>query len=366
MMRKLTLISICIGAGLLISCDENGNLDKTNDFDQGPLLENLGNNLILPAYEHLVEANEALSDAFVLLETDPNETTLNDFRDQLKMARLAWQACTPYQFGPAETHSLSNELNIYPVDQAQIHQNINSGSYDLSTLSNIDAKGYQAIAYLVYGDPEAQEDVLNALSEARLKYIEDVINRIHTKSLEVYTAWKADGGNYISEFTAEDALGVDVGSSVGKLINALSRDFERNTRDGKIGIPVGIRTLGEPIPKSSEAYYAGYSVDLLVSNIEAYQTLYFGGNGIGLDDYLEAVGGTTTGNDDLNQTITSQFEKIEEAIGKISDPLPLAIQNQKADVEMIFIEMQIMIALFKTDMSSTLGVVITYQDNDGD
>ena len=365
-MKKLTLILFSVGAGLLISCNENGALDKTNDFDQQPLLENLGNNLILPAYEHLTQANEALSDAFVLLKVDPNSTTLDDFRSKLKSARLAWQACAPYQFGPAETRSLTNELNIYPVDQTQINQNISSGSYDLSTLSNIDAKGFQAISYLVYGDPDAQEDILSSLSAERLQYIEDVLTRISTTSSDVYNDWKEDGGNYISEFSAEDALGVDVGSSVGKLINALNRDFERNTRDGKIGIPVGIRTLGEPIPTSSEAYYAGYSVELLVANIEAYKSLYFGGNGIGLDDYLEAIGGTTIDNADLNQSIATQFENIESAIGKISDPLPQAIQSQKEDVEMVFAEMQIMNALLKTDLASTIGVVITYQDNDGD
>ncbi|MEQ8555784.1 MAG: imelysin family protein [Cyclobacteriaceae bacterium] len=361
-MKRLTLISFAIGAGLLISCNE-GALDKTNDFDQRPLLENLGNNLILPAYEHLTEANEALSDAFALLKAAPNATTLEDFRSQLKNVRLAWQACAPYQFGPAETRRLTNELNIYPIDQTQINQNISSGDYDLSTLSNFDAKGFQAISYLVYGDPESQQDILSSLTEGRLQYIEDLLTRISSTSLDVYNDWKED---YLSEFVAEDALGVDVGSSIGKLINALNRDFERNTRDGKIGIPVGIRTLGEPIPKSSEAYYAGYSVELLEANIQAYETLYFGGNGIGLDDYLEAVGGTTIDNADLNQSIISQFEKIESAIGKISDPLPQSIENQKADVEMVFIEMQIMNALLKTDLSSTLGVVITYQDNDGD
>ncbi len=365
-MKKLTFVLLATVTGSLFSCDENGNLDKTNDFDQLPLLENLGINLILPAYEHLAEANKALSDAFVLLKADPNETTLGDFRDQLKIARLAWQACTPYQFGPAETRSLTNELNIYPIDQVQINQNISSGDYDLSTLSNLDAKGYQAIAYLVYGDPEAQEDILSSLTADRLQYIEDVLTRINTTSQNVYADWKDDGGNYLGEFIAEDALGVDVGSSVGKLINAMNQDFERNTRDGKIGIPVGIRTLGEPIPRSSEAYYSGYSVELLEANIAAYKNLYFGGDGIGLDDYLKAVGGTTTGNEDLNQTISQQFDKIEVATEKISDPLPAAIQNQKTDVEMIFAEMQILVALLKTDMSSTIGVIITYQDNDGD
>ena len=150
------------------------------------------------------------------------------------------------------------------------------------------------------------------------------------------------------------------------MINALSKDFERNTRDGKIGIPVGIRSLGEPIPESVEAYYGGYSVELLSANIDAYEQLYFGGQGVGFDDYLEGIGAATTGNENLNQEIAEQFEKISAAIGNIADPLPLAIQNQKGDVEKVFAEMQGLLVLFKTDMASSIGVVISYQDNDGD
>lgn len=366
-MRKLMVwVGFLWLGGALVSCDPNGGLEKINDFDQAPFLQNIGENIILPAYENLALETTRLAESVQGLRANPNAETLGAAQEQLKTARIAFQACTPYQLGPAQTFDLTNELNIYPVDQSQIEANIESGQYDLSTLSNLDARGFPAVEYLLHSGFD--EELLENLTSERLTYLSDLMARMVTVVDQVLAGWEPDGGNYLGQFTSESALGVDVGSSTGQLINAMNLDFERNTRDGKIGIPVGIRSLGQAIPERSEAYFAGYSLELLQANMEAYQLLFSGGSegGIGFDDYLRAIGASTTGNEDLAETIESQFQKIDAAIAVIADPLPDAIANQKTEVERIFAEMQVLVVLFKTDMASSLGVIITYQDNDGD
>jgi len=57
---------------------------------------------------------------------------------------------------------------------------------------------------------------------------------------------------------------------------------------------------------------------------------------------------------------------VQNAISLVNDPLIDAIANQKTQVETIFAEMQGLVILFKTDMASSMGVIITYQDTDGD
>ena len=42
------------------------------------------------------------------------------------------------------------------------------------------------------------------------------------------------------------------------------------------------------------------------------------------------------------------------------------IINNQTQVEAAYAELQKLIVLFKVDMPSRLGVLITYQDNDGD
>lgn len=359
------LIAVILPGLFLISCNNGNPFEKVNDFDQKPLLENIGHNLILPAYEALVEANSALANAVYSFVESPTASTLAEARIQLKSARMGWQRCTPYQFGPAEMHGLSAELNIYPVDQNQIELNVSSGDYDLSAFNNSDAKGYPALGFLLYGE-EISDNEISSMTENKGQYLKDIVDRITETTNKVYSDWTMAEGNYISTFTSEDALGVNIGSSVGKLVNAFNQDFERNTRDGKVGIPVGIRTNGTPVPDRAEAYFAGYSVELLRANLETYQALYLGGEGVGFDDYLKEIGAATTGNEDLSEKITLQLEAILNAANSIGDPLPEAISQDKEKVQELWAEMQALVVLFKTDLASSIGVVISYQDNDGD
>lgn len=362
-MRKLfTLLFLPV---MISSCTSDGDLlGKMNDFDQGPMLENLGNNLILPAYKKLTEKAEALNASIQALAADPSAVNLASARTNLKEARLAWQYCSPFQFGPAETYALSGVLNIYPIDLNQIERNLEEGTYDLSTLSNADARGFQTLGYFMYSSEMTDEELVTAFTSEQLEYVKAVSSQIAAAASAVYTAWTAEGGNYIGTFTSEDSYGVNVGSSVGKLVNAMNLNFERNTRDGKIGIPAGVRSLGEPILTATEAYYAGYSVELFEANMDAYYELYKGGDDVGIEEYLKAIEATTTSNEDLSEKIDSQFQVIQGV--SLSDPLTDQITNDIDPVLQVFAEMQRLIVMFKTDMASSMGVVITYQDNDGD
>ncbi len=366
-MKKLGLGIVIAGATVLQACTSgNDLLDKMNDFDQGPMLENIGSSIILPAYQSLAKESESLDVAIQSLVSGPSEENLIAARTALKSTRLAWQACTPYQFGPAESINLSGVLNIYPVDTLQIENNIESGSYDLTTISNADARGFQSLGYLLYTPGLTDAEIVSSITANRGRYLQDIANEIALASATVYQEWNVQGGNYLAEFTSEDAYGVNVGSSVGKLVNAMNKDFERNSRDGKIGIPVGIRTLGEPVFHAIEAYYAGYSVELLQANIDAYHKLYEGNDNVGIEEYLKAIQATTTDNTDLSEKINAQFSSIETAANALSDPLVEQIENDKTAVELVFAEMHRLVVMFKTEMASSMGVVITYQDNDGD
>ncbi|REE00450.1 imelysin family protein [Marinoscillum furvescens] len=362
-----SLAHILFVAVIFTACDTDTDiLGKMNDFDQGPMLENFADDLILPAYQNLAEQTASLQSDMEAFTSEPTLDLLTDVRVSLKAARLAWQDCAAFQFGPAEANNLSGILNIYPVDTRQIEQNISSGSYDLRTLANADARGFQALGYLLYSEDLSDEELIASLSANRTQYMDNLAAQIAEVSATVLAEWSAEGDNYQAQFTSESSFGVDVGSSVSKMVNALNLNFERNTRDGKVGIPVGIRSLGEPVLHAVEAYYAGYSVELLNANLQAYYQLYTGGEGTGFDDYLKGIEATTTENEDLADRIDQQFQVVLSAAAQLQDPLPAQIQSNKEAVEHLFAQMQQLVVLFKTEMASSMGVVITYQDNDGD
>lgn len=350
--------------------DGNDPLDKVNDYDQTLLLENLGENIIYPSYQELTETAAKLDQSIESFSEDPSLQTLTEVREALKSTRISYQWVAPYQFGPAEQLGLNAELNLYPVDENQIESNITEGNYDLGVLSNQDARGFQAIAYLLYSEGSTDEEIVNSFDdEGRMQYLVDLSARILEKAQDAENRWSPTGENYLSEF--KTGTGVDAGSSIGLLVNAMNQNFERNTRDGKLGIPIGIRTLGEPVLGNIEAKYAGYSLELLLENLKSYSNLYHGitrtnNDSEGFEDYLEAIDALDASNQSLHEVISNQWSIIISGTDSFDDPLEDQISSRQNELEELFAEMQKMVVYMKTDMASALGVVITYQDNDGD
>lgn len=369
-MRHISLVILLFGMLALVgisSCGEDGGGATGNDFDQQPLLDNLANNLILPSYGAFTTASADLVTALETLDRELTIGNLADAQAQLAITQEVWQGCALYQFGPAETSGLSSVTNLYPIDDNQVEQNIQNGGYDLTQVSNFDARGLPTIEYLIYGSNLTAEETLVRLNDgSRMNYLLEVARLIANTAEITRNTWDSSGGNFIGDFTSTEALGVSAGSSIAQLLNAVIQYYERNIRDGKVGIPVGIRSLGEIIPENVEAYYSQNSLPLLRESMLQFRKMYTGDTGMGFDDYLVALGAVSTDNEDLPAAIEDQFSIILMAIDQINEPLSEAIVNDKSAVEQVFAQMQELATLMKTDMSSQIGVGITFQDSDGD
>ena len=362
-MQKITLFLFIVLS--LFSCKEDNNSE--DDFDRAALLNNLGDNVILPRYQNLkVESND-LDAALLNFKNDVSQTNLEALRTQFKNTYFAWQSCTSFEFGPAAIQVLRSLINTYPIDTSKINNNITSNSYNLGTVSNIDAIGLPAVDFLLYGKFASDADYLNyyANNSNALTYLEAVINQIDDAINTVTSEWNS---SYITTF--KNANGTDIGSSLGLLINEINLDFEKFTRDGKVGIPLGIRSLGVIQLDKAEAFYSDYSLELCKENVKQLQNLFNGVspqgiNGIGLDDYLDAIKATSNG-ENLSDVINDQFNEINTALAQLNNSIPTEIQNNQAQVEDVYNKMQQIIVLLKVDLTSSLGVLISYQDNDGD
>lgn len=355
-------------------CDSgsSGGGDDVDDFDRAAMLENLADNVIVPAYADARSSVEALEAAIAAFESDPTIAGLAGVRSALKTARIAWQRVNMFQFGPAESTALKASVNTYPVDTARIESNIDSGSWTLGTIDNRAAAGFPAIGYLVHPIETADEDVVAAFTSGthasdRMAYLVDNAAFVRGAIESTADAWTPGaGGAFRSEFLSASNSGTDVGSSLGMLANALVLHIERFLRDGKIGIPAGVRSAGVPRPTSTEAFYGGYSTELAIANTFALKRTVFGTStagtpGPGLDDHLEALGAG-----ELSDEIKSAFDEAIAALEELDDPLSTQIASDVDPVLTTFTELQDVVVLLKADMTSILGVTITFQDNDGD
>ncbi len=355
------------------ACDSVGSSDSDNgsDFDRVALLQNYGSDIILPSYETLAaDVADLRVSAEAFVET-PSQETLADVRADLKAARMSWQAASLYQFGPAESLTLRSALNTYPTDTERVDSNIASGEYTLGSISDQAAGGLPALGYLLHDASATDADIIAAYTDganadSRGTYLLENIDFIQENVDQVVTEWSPDGEDYLGMFTSEANAGTDVGSSLGMLINAYVKHYERFLRDGKIGIPAGVRSAGVPRPSSTEAAHGGYSLELAIANMRAFKRLYLGEtvdgqDGPGIDDNLQARGAG-----ELDTEIVSALDATISALQDLNDPLANQIETNKDPVLEAFQEMQRVVSVVKADMTSVLGITITFQDNDGD
>jgi predicted lipoprotein len=164
--------------------------------------------------------------------------------------------------------------------------------------------------------------------------------------------------------TFVNSLSTDVGSSIGFLVNQVNFELDY-LKNAKVGIPLGKKTLGISMPEKCEAYYGKQSVQYALETLKAIERVYNGGSGKGFDDYLDHLGAEYNGGS-LNGAIQNQFSVAKSKLSAIPDPLSAQITSNPAIVDAAYAELMKLLVLLKTDMPSSLGVIITYQDGDGD
>jgi predicted lipoprotein len=195
-------------------------------------------------------------------------------------------------------------------------------------------------------------------------YLAAVVADIRFHAVNVADQWN---GGYLGTFKGN--LGTDVGSSTSLIVNELNRDLEI-IKTASIGIPLGKQTFDAPLPGKSEGYFSGLSQTLMKAGLAALSAIYEGqapgaAEGYGLHEALAAVEADYHGGD-LGDAIRQQFSAALSALDAVPEPFSAAVVSSRPSVEAAYLEIQKLVVLLKTDMASTLSILITYTDADGD
>jgi len=374
-MKKNILISLFSVAAcmtiILISCSKSntGSTPPPNNGGTDETLVNIGTNIIVPSYQQLSTNAATLDAAVSAFNTNPTLTTLADAQNAFKSAYKSWAAVSEFEFGPATDLFLTTHFtNAFPTDTVTIINNINGASYAIDGLGNYAAQGFPAIDYLLFAygnDAALARFSTNANASGAKQYLATLTSSLKTKSAAVLNKWSASGGNYLDKFNK--ATGVDAGSSLSLLVNALLLDFDVNLQNYKIGIPIGLYgpSVLPKSPTKVEGYYSGLSSQLLIAQVQACQNIYLGGSGSGLDDKVAATN-AQKGEGTLNNAMKSQWATLITKMQALPEPLSAGVENESPAINDAFTEVRKMTVMLKVDMSSALGVKISFQDDDGD
>lgn len=385
--RAHLVLTIFLVATVFVGCKKRGCLDPNAlnydsqaqvednsctyaDFNRAEMLENLCENYIIPAYNNF---NVQTSNLNNLATAFSNERSLENFvamKNQWREALLVWQDVSFIDFGPAEFIVLKNQVNLFPVDTVLINSNISNGGYNLEHSSNNVAKGFQALDFLLNQPNLSDSEHVNYFvnDDDATSYVLDITTNLRESSQSVVDNWSTYRSNFKDNNSSNAA-----GSSVSNLVNGLCSYYETYIRKGKIGLPLGVFNgfSQQEMPELVECYFYQQSLPFAYRAVESMKK-YINGqsysdntNGLGLDDYMDHVG-ATSGSVNLSVDINNQIDKILTALLAINDPLSNEILTNKDDVVACYSKLQELVPLMKVDMTSALGVLITYQDNDGD
>lgn len=369
--RSLILLPLSLCVVFLLDCckkDDDKNSNTVDDFDRQAMLENVTNNYIVPAYANYENKTGALHEKSKDFTSSPSVENLTSLREVWKEALLAWQDVAFLEFGPAQEILLRSQTNVFPIDTALVKANI-EGTFDLASVSNYKAKGFQAIDYLLHLPGKTTQEIVAFFEDSNSKkYLKEVCEELHDNSEQVSSKWTAYKTQFIANNTSNGQ-----GSAMGLMVNALSSHYETYVRKGKVGLPSGVFNgfSKQAMPGHVEALYYGKSLPFAnrsIASIKKYfNGIHFstGSNGQGLDDYLTH---TATEKDGklLATQIENQFAEILTALSKISDPFSDPSVLSSTSVSDTYQAMQKLVILIKIDLTAALGVLISYQDTDGD
>jgi len=366
--KTFTLLSAgSLFLGLLLSGCSSDNSSEP-DFDRQELLENYASRLIQPAFQDMETQATQLENRVKQFTENPTFETLSEARNGWSDAYTQWQRANAYNFGPAGESgvrkTLIEEIGTWPVAEDKVEAAILAEDHSLAGFDR-DARGFLAMEYLLFGKSSSDAEVVDQFiqSESRRDHLEALSSDLLTRIAQVASEWPS----YEQDFITND--GTDVGSSVSQLYNEWVKSFE-SVKNFKVGLPAGKRPgQTQPEPQLVEAYYSGSSLSRIKTHLQAIEDIYYGGSpgnrsNASLKTYLENV----VGGAELVADTEAQWAKVMTALEAVptDQTLQELIAAEDPRVDALHTELQKHTRFFKSDMSSLLGIAITFSSGDGD
>ena len=356
-MSKKIYFAVLFMALFFSNCD-NSNGGLSDSFDRKSMLQAYAAYIIRPAFDQLQVKVNDLHTAFVQYEAAQNTPNLEQVKTSLAGAYGAFQQANAFNFGPAGENGtkkgLVEEIGTFPVNTALTETFITNNDYSLNNF-NRDTRGFAALEYLLYFDANG------TLSDnaTRRAYFRAVLNHIMARVADVKNGWET----YATAFV--DNNGTDAGSSTSMLYNEFVRSFEA-IKNFKVGLPAGKRPgQTAPAPELAEGYYSGQSLDLLKAHLAAIDLIYHGNANVnGFDAYLNSI----TGGTELVAATEAQWAKVNAVLNNIptDQPFNVLLAQNHPMIDSLHTELQRHTRFFKSEMSSIMGIAITFSSGDGD
>ena len=348
------------------SCDDPAG-PVGQGYDRKAMLEFTAKNTIIPLYGDMYQAVKSFESTLQSFAENQNEQNALELRNSWRRMAEAWQYVVFFDFGPAQMSdgSLFQNIGTFPASALKIESSINAKDTSFRNFDR-DSRGLYALEYLIFKDSAS---FIQSIKDQpfKLAYMKAVSRNIVTRVETVLNQWQ---GVYGTAFINND--GAQAGSSISELYNAFVFHFEV-MKNYNLGLPMGKRAgQVSSEPSKVEGYYSGFSTALLQAKYTALRHLWFGYARLSLATSLSPNGFkeyilSVENGPRLAQDTELQWNVIGTGISTIDAQVPLhtMIIGQSSQLEQIFLEMTKHTRFIKSEMSSLLGISLTYASGDG-
>jgi len=350
------------------SCKKDKPKDKQDtSFDKKEMLISFSDKVIIPSLNDLMASTENLSTQTAKFADNPTAANLDSLRASWKATHVAFLYCHSFNYGPGEKPiigMMAENIGIWPANTVRIEERIQTNNTNFTADFERDTRGFMALDYLLYENNSANS-LINGTEPNRMNYLLAVVEHIRSWVSGVHSGWTT--GGYRTTFINND--GKDVGSSIGMIYNEFLKSYEA-IKNFKLGLPAGKRAgQTQTEPTRVEAYYSGLSNYFIKEHLKAVENLWrgrskLGEDGIGFDDWLASLKDGAN----LKTTTEQRFAILAEETAKLGNDERLSdlIINDLNRVELLYEEYAETTRFIKSDLSSLIGIAITFSSGDGD
>jgi len=291
-------------------------------------------------------AAKALDDKVRALADEPGDEALDEARLAWRNAMLVWSENELLQFGPVAPVTMDlyhgkgirNLIYAWPrMSRRQVEEQVATQRFANEGMGKvlINGRGLFATEYLLFytgndhdlapGSTSATTwESLDAdeLAKRKRAYAQAVSGDILERAREITTVWSPEGGNF--KQTLVSATGYGNEQEALNVVAWALVYVEREIKDWKLGVPAGYSATA-PVD-GPETPFAGIAIENIRRNLRGFRSLFQGcgpnGEGIGFDDWLNAVGHSQLGDD-----ISAAWQNAQDAADAFP-PLHTASQEQ--------------------------------------
>ncbi|WP_036150507.1 imelysin family protein [Maribacter forsetii] len=366
-MMKKTILYVVVVL-FIISC---GNDDGVTIDEPALLPVEEGRSLqVSNLYDYQIEVNQAAHVAVLnnlvtqslAFEANITETELVALQNAWKTAFLNWKSNEVFNLGAIQSSFIHTRINQWPTNDEALEENI-AGEETLNSdfVSSVGAntKGYSAIEYLLFHDTNAvvlAELTTAEHAERRMQYLLALIENLAEQAAFLQTFWEGVEPSFKSN------LETGVNGSQNQVVNAIIASLE-GMKGTKIEEALNAETDAVTY---FEAYRSRTSKEALIVNLNtlynSYLGEYEGQSGFGLEDYILEVLNRPEIDTALQEAFVVAMSDLEAMDGAIEDVLV----SDVTALETLRTDLQTIIGLLKTDLSSAANIVVTFNDTDGD